>query len=287
MNKNKNMRFTRRSYKRKLIIFGVSIFMSIALSATGFAAWLISKDTNQDTNGQVQIGAVSEASVEISDITFIGDVNNFIFEPLEEDVTGRVRYDGTSAPENLGVEFTWTIKNYQTVSDVFVEFKLPASVYTAVTKGWLSLSDKFELSAPTEINGTAYTVLKYKIQESANKITDNGSKDGIIEYTVTKDESTGLPSEVVFTMNIDFEWGDEFHGDNPGVYYDESYEDDPTAGINVSYAELKATLNEFKATLHGITYNADFEALSEADKAAQYTQKPIKDYFIVINATVA
>ena len=287
MNKNKNMRFTRRSYKRKLIIFGVSIFMSIALSATGFAAWVISKDTAKDTNGQVQIGAVTEASVEISDISFIGDVNNFIFEPLENDTTGRVRYDGTSNPENLGVEFTWTIKNYQIVSDVFVEFKLPAAVYTAVEKQWVSLSDKFELSAPTEKDGTAYTVLKYKIQDSTNKITDDGSKDGIVEYTVTKDESTGLPKEVVFTMKIDFEWGDVFNGDNPGIYYDKSYEDDPTGGVNVSYADLKATLNEFKATLHGITYNAEFEALSETDKAAQYTQKPIKDYFIVINATVA
>lgn len=296
MKKNKNMRFTRHSYKRKLVIFGVSIFMSIALSATGFAAWVISKDTKKEMNGTVEIGAVTEASVEITDMSFLGNENDrtFRFEPLENDTTGRVRYDGKSLPENLDVEFTWTIKNYQIVSDVFVEFKLPATVYKAVTEGWLSLPAGFEMSAPEEIGGKEYTVLKYRIQDPKNpddpkpKITTDGSTtDGILSYKVTKDETTGLAKEVEFTMKIAFKWGDAFKGDNPGIYYDRTYENDATAGTAVPYETVKATLNEFKATLHGITYDEAFEAKSEEDKAKDYVDNPIGNYYIVINATVA
>ena len=296
MNKTKNMRFTRHSYKRKLVIFGVSIFMSIALSATGFAAWVISKDTKKQLEGSVEIGAVTEASVEITDMSFIGTENdkNFRFEPLENDTSGRVRYDGNSLPENLDVEFTWKIKNYQIVSDVFVEFKLPSTVYDAVERDWIALPNGFEMSAPEEIDDKEYTVLKYRIQDPKNpddpkpKITNSGSTtDGILSYEVTKDETTGLAKEVVFTMKIAFEWGEAFKGDNPGIYYDKAYADDIIAGENVPYETVKATLNEFKATLHGITYNEEFEAKSEEAKANDYVDNPIGKYYIVINATVA
>lgn len=293
MKKNKSTRLTRRSYKRKLIIFGVSIFMSIALSATGFAAWVISKDTQKHIDGKVEIGAVTEASVEIEGLDFVENKNTFIFEPLESDTTGRVRYDGSSKPENLNVQFTWTIKNYQIVGDVFVEFKLPSAVYTAVTEGWLSIPGDFTMAAPETIGDVNYTVLRYTIQAPSDpnnpkpRITENGStSDGLLEYVVTKDDD-GLVKDVTFTMDINFEWGSAFNGDNPGIYYDKTYEQYPNTGAEVSYADLKDTLNKFKATLHGLEYNDAFKALSEEAKAEKYTQNPIDKYYIYINAQVA
>lgn len=35
-------KLTKNSYKRKVILFGVLLFMSIALISTGFAAWIMS-----------------------------------------------------------------------------------------------------------------------------------------------------------------------------------------------------------------------------------------------------
>ena len=287
-NKKKNMRFTRSSYKRKLIVFGVSIFMSLALSATGFAAWVISKDTQKEANGGIEIGAVTEASISITDIEFIADptkdpaeeeIQNFVFEPLADDTNGRVRFDGESKPENLDVMFTWKVGNYQTVGDVYVDFKLPATVYQAVENNWIALPNSPALTVLSDnetIDGKSYKVVRYTIQTAQNKITADGSTtDGILTYDVSADGT-----EVTFTMELAFSWGTVFGGINPGIYYD-------TTGADVSYEELKAELNEFKATLHGITYNAEFEALSEADKKAQYDAKPIDTYYIVINAKVA
>ena len=301
MNIKRSVRLTRRSYRRKLIMFGVSIFMSLALVATGFAAWVLSKDAQKTESGAVEIGAVTEASVEISEITFIKDneaqVNpdKFIFEPLESDTTGRVRYDGESAPENLDVKFTWTISNYQIVGDLFIDFKVPATVYTAVTEGWLSLPAGFVLQdateeIPADQNGTdaaaTYKVLRYTIQNQAGALRESGSTDdGVLSYTVTKDAD--IVTAVTFTMNIPFSWGADFEGLNPGIYYDTDFPEAPSKGTGVDFDEVKSTLNKFKATLHGIEYNETFEDLSEDDKKTLYDESPVAKYFIVINANVA
>lgn len=299
MKLKRSVRLTRRSYRRKLVMFGVSIFMSLALTATGFAAWVLSKDSNKTESGEVQIGAVTEASVEITDIEFIRDegdpasvdASKFVFEPLEDDTTGRVRYDSDKKeqPENLDVKFTWTVKNFQIVGDLFVDFKVPVTVYTAIEKGWLALPEAFKLqNAVEQIEGVDYKVLRYTIQDADKKITGNVelTEDKLLSYKVTKGEDDVI-TEVEFTMSIPFAWGATFEGLNPGIYYDTNYPEEPAKGTGVQYETVKATLNEFKATLHGIEYNETFEKLSEADKDKLYGENPIDTYFIVINAKVA
>ncbi len=274
------------------------MFMSLALVATGFAAWVLSKDAQKEESGAVEIGAVTEASVEISEITFLKDndaqVNpdRFVFEPLSTDTTGRVRYDGESAPENLDVKFTWSISNYQIVGDLFVDFLVPEAVYTAITEEWLALPEGFALQTATETKknddqeDVTYKVLRYTIQNQAGAITASGAtNDGILSYTVTKDGDT--VSAVAFTMNIPFSWGAEFDGLNPGIYYDTPYPDAPSKGTGVDFNVVKATLNQFKAKLHGIEYNETFEGLPEGDKKTLYDENPIDKYYIIINANVA
>ena len=83
MNKNKarrQARYTRKSYKRKVVMFGLSIFMAIALSATGFAAWVISNDTENAQTGQVTVGAISDRAIEMSAPTFVDGIKNFVFD---------------------------------------------------------------------------------------------------------------------------------------------------------------------------------------------------------------
>ena len=311
MKKRKNTRYTRRSYKRKLIVFGVSIFMSLALSATGFAAWVISKDAEKKADGAVEIGAVTEASVEITEIQFLDDKKDpsadarhksFIFEPLASDTTGRVRYDGTSEPENLDIEFTWKVSNFQIVGDLFVDFKLPVEVYTAIEKNWIALPEQFVILDGVEeitvgegekATKSNYKVARYVIQdidqETPKRIDPAGTGDNyvdnILKYDVTK-TAEGIITDVTFTMKIAFKWGSVFDSLNPGIYYDKDY-DDLTKGANIEHEKVKATLNEFKATLHGITYNTEFEAKTEAEKAEAYEANPIEKFYIVINAKVA
>ena len=264
--------------------------MSLALVATGFAAWVLSNNAEKQENGAVEIAAVTESSISISDISFIKDNNDqvsedtFIFEPLASDTLGRVRYDGTSEPENMDVKITWTIDNYQIVGDLFVDFKVPATVYDAVEAGYLALPAEFVEQGDTEIEGKSYKIFRYTIQSAAGTITGDGNKgDNILSYETTKDGDTVIA--VTFTMNIAFSWGAEFDGLNPGIYYDNAYED-LTKGANIDYATVKDTLNTLKATIHGIDPEEYLELEEDAQKEL-CRENPVANYFVVINANVA
>lgn len=281
--KRKLVKLTRSAYKRKIIMFGVSIFMSLALTATGFAAWVLSKDAKVQTEGGIEVGAVTEANVEIKDLVFsekdvLGEpIKNFVFEPLASDTTGRVRYDGESKPEDMDIMLQWKVVNYQNVDNLFVDFKIPATVKAAIDLGYIALPESFAIQQQTETIGEqTYYVAKYDI---GNTITATGaSDDGLLSYTVTDDAGVRT---VVFTMKVQFLWGATFGGVNPGLYYDSA------EGNTVAYDTVKATLNQFKATIHGITYDAAFEAKTEAQKDELYTQNPIDKYYFIVNATVA
>ena len=266
-------------------MFGVSVFMSLALTATGFAAWVLSQDANVQDSGSVEVGAVTEANVEIKDLIFVdkdtlgNPVKNFVFEPLENDNVGRVQYDGKSKPENLKVTISWTISNYQNIDQHFIDLKIPASVKKAIDEKYIAVPEGFELQEGTVkvVDGDEekiYYLARYTVPQ--NITADGETVDKLLSYTVT--EESGVKT-VVFTLKIKFGWGTDFGGINPAVYFDED-------GASASNAEVKAILNEFKATVHGIEYTTDFESLTEAEKAELYEKNPIDKYYVVINATV-
>lgn len=303
MNIKRSVRLTRRSYRRKLIMFGVSVFMSLALTATGFAAWVLSKDETKNAEGTVEIGAVTEASVEITDITFLKnseedlyDPAKFVFEPLATDTTGRVRYDGESQPENLDVRFSWKVSNFQIVGELYVDFEVPANVYKAIENQWLALPDSFELldtvGKRPDANGVEkeYKILRYVIHDADTKLTVSPNwketEDDILKYKTNAGE---VINEVEFEMTIAFSWGAAFNGINPGLYYDTD-----TVGMEVEHDQIKETLNKFKTTVHGINYDkplADdtksFGELTEERQALLYEDNPIDKYFVTITANVA
>jgi hypothetical protein len=281
------VRLTRKSYRRKLIMFGFSIFMSLALTATGFAAWVLSKDAVKNTEGQVQVGAVTEASIEITDIIFTdtdtdGNVlKSFLFEPLESDTTGRVRNNGEDF-EDMDLNIQWTVNNYQLVGDFSVEFKLPDGVYKAIKANYITLPAGFTDTGATEtVGGETYHILTLDLP---NDVSESKTGDPVLNYTYS---INGDVETVVFTLTLKFGWGTAFGGENPGTYYDTN-----VTGKDVDYDIVKATLNRFKTTMHNMTFNDSdntfdaFNALSESEQAAKYAVNPISNYLVVIRATV-
>ena len=280
------VRLTRKSYRRKLIMFGFSIFMSLALTATGFAAWVLSKDAVVDTEGQVQVGAVTESSIEITDIIFTDKDTNgnvldtFMFEPEAADNAGRVRNNGTDF-EDMDLNIQWTITRYELVGDFYVEFKLPDGVYKAIEAKYITLPAGFTDTGVTETTDTeTYHILKLELPTDVH---ENKTGDAVLnyEYTVVDGVET-----VVFKLTLKFGWGEVFGGENPGNYYDTN-----ETGKLVGYDTVKATLNQFKTTMHNMTFDSTntfeaFNALSEAEQAVQYAANPIADYLVVIHATV-
>lgn len=215
-------KLTRNSYKRKIILFGVIVFMSIALISTGFAAWVMSQEKKQSTSGNVSVGAVTEGNIEVilDELT----VKDFKFEPKEGDDTGRVRSDGTNF-ESLTVTVTGTIKNTQFLKEATIKMNVKDAVKQAETAGYIILP------------------------ECANS-----------EVVLTPTESG--TNEKKFSYNITFKWGSKFGGENPGEYYDSaafnpseeelsSFEGTQEEKIT---AYIKSVLDAFHALMDTSTY---------------------------------
>ena len=289
MLKKNFLKLTRKSYRRKLILFGAAIFMSLALTATGFAAWVLSNDAQKDQSGSVEVGAVTETSIELSDITFDkdssqNDIKTFYFEPLATDNAGRVRYDTeTGLSEDLNINIYFSITNYQIVGDFYVEFLLPSTIQDAIDEGYIALKgETYQNLGEQEIEGVKYNVYKYNI---GNAISANGStSDGVVSYTYS---NAGGVEVVNITMTLEFTWGTKFGataeavGLNPGIYFD-THE----TGKNVEFAEVKNTLNTMKALMHGIAPE-DYINLTEEQQEQLAAQNPMKNYKVIVYATVA
>ena len=74
-------KLTRKSYQRKAMVVGATAFAGIALVATGFAAWVISSSATKNVQGNVNVGVVSDKSIELTVKPIAG---SFSFDAKEE-----------------------------------------------------------------------------------------------------------------------------------------------------------------------------------------------------------
>lgn len=193
-------KLTKKSYKRKRVLMGLALFMSIALVSTGFAAWVISSSVEKEGEGNVSAGTVSDKSLELV-INNAEDLGTIKFEPKKEDNSGRVRYEGNNSDnyESLSVTVTGQItKNPEYLGDLTIQLvelnetgdaALPqanSKLAAAADKGYITLPECF------------YNPIKLNEQGS----TFYNTTDNSFSYTIT------------------FGWGSTFRGANPGYYYD-------------------------------------------------------------------
>lgn len=177
-------KLTRNSYKRKIILFGVILFVSIALISTGFAAWIMSTNAREEAPGNVTVGQVTDSQLKIENLKI--DKNVFAFEPLDTDSTGRVRYDGTNK-QSLTIKVTGTVQPTQYLGELKISLEVPNGVKKAAELGYIVLP---------EAATTGYIV----------KDVDKTTNTYAISYDIT------------------FTWGEKFGEKNPGIYYDEDAE---------------------------------------------------------------
>lgn len=234
-------RLTKNSYKRKIILFGLLVFMSIALISTGFAAWVMSTNaTNDDANGNVSVGVVKDASLTISNVVISSTEKSFRFEPLASDESGRVRYDDEEGLyENLSITVTGQVAPIEYLGELKYELVIPESVKKAADAGYIVLPDS-----------ASY---QYQDGEGNTVKVGNGTVLAV----------TGTEGTFNFTFTIDFKWGAKFGNMNPGLYYDTD-----AAGMLISDTECKKELQDFRALLYG--YDAEMTAAG-SDEAARDT----------------
>lgn len=226
---------TRNSFKRKAIIFGVMVFMSIALISTGFAAWIISTNAKGQETGNIKVGVITEKNIEVLDIKL--SQKTFAFEPEKTDKEGRLRGDG--------------------LTDCIMSTTVTA--YVTYTEYLETLNISLDLSAAQGVKAAAdasagYIVLPDCAKSAVNVKTIEGSLVALGAGDDAKYNDTakyGTVKKLVYT--ITFEWGTKFGGVNPGLYYDKAEVKDPGNDAYVSDADMKTEMTNFRNTMYGLT----------------------------------
>lgn len=240
---------TRKSFSRKAIVVVMSVFLTVSLTAVGFASWLISKDGGATGSGNVNVSDVSDEilGVVITDSTNLGKIH---FGPLESDGSGNIRFDDKkpAEKESLTITVKGSIQRFKTLSQMEVKIKVPAGVIAAAGYGLKAGStNEYEIKPDLP----KYITLPAGAADENGNLIDTSKK---VEYLATNSEvfkENTADNTAEFTFTIEFGWGELFGNKNPGRYLDG--ED----GLTVSPENKDALL-----------------AIANADKASssQYTE---------------
>ena len=213
---------TRKSFSRKAIVAVMSVFLTVSLTAVGFASWLISNDDSKKGTGNVTASDVSDAILDVT-INNAENLGNINFGPAQGDETGTIRYNKAEADDFEALEITvsGSIDNYKTLAKMSITVKCPDTILTAAgytwtgedgaraysynkTKAYIALPgcavDKDGKFLPLTAGGETTKALDFENGNALFKGTDENKK--------------------TFETKISFGWGALFEGKNPGRYLD-------------------------------------------------------------------
>lgn len=250
-------RITRRSYRRKVILFGVMLFMSIALVTTGFAAFVMSSDAKKDPDSSVTVGTVTDSSLTL-DVTLTEGFDKIVFGAKADDNTGRVRAEQATSEnpnpetEALEIKFKGRLNRIDILDKITVELTAENNVVqqlvAAQTAGYITLPECFDIrSANSSASVVAITISK----DSCQPVYESGTAGEIVGYE--------------FECSIKFGWGSKFAHDgqnlNPSVYYDLAETQ------NISDEDVKKDLLDMRAIILG--YESTGDSVRDAELGTQ------------------
>lgn len=213
---------TRKSFSRKAIVAVMSVFLTVSLTAVGFASWLISKDDSQEGTGNVAASDVSDAilGVTIKNAENLGKIN---FGPAQDDKTGTIRYNEaeTDDYEALKITVSGSIDKYKTLDKMSITVKCPDSILTAAGYTWTGGDGARGYSYDKT---KAYIALPRCAVDKDGKFLpmfDSANNTKADEYLSGNTIFTGSDdNKKEFTVTISFGWGELFQNENPGKYLD-------------------------------------------------------------------
>lgn len=210
---------TRKSFSRKAIVVVMSVFLTVSLTAVGFASWLISNNDSKEGTGNVTASNVSDAilGVTIENAKDLGKIN---FGPLKSDEEGNVRYNKTGEPndfEALEITVSGSIKKFATLKQMEIKIKVPDSVITAA--GYKATDGGEGVKTYTvDPELPKYITLPAGAADINGNLIDTAKK---VEYQATDTVFTsGADDTATFSFKVTFGWGALFGGKNPGRYLD-------------------------------------------------------------------
>lgn len=212
---------TRKSFSRKAIVAVMSVFLTVSLTAVGFASWLISNNDSKEGTGNVTASDVSDAilGVTIENAENLGKIN---FGPLKNDETGTIRYNKAEADdcEALKITVSGSIDKYKTLDKMSITVKCPDSILTAAGYTWNAEGERTYAYDKKK----AYIALPTCAVDTNGKVLplpDGTGNTAPLEFENGNKVFTGEgENKKDFTTTISFSWGELFQNENPGKYLD-------------------------------------------------------------------
>ena len=212
---------TRKSFSRKAIVVVMSVFLTVSLTAVGFASWLISNSDSKEGTGNVTASNVSDAILGVTiDQSKLGNIN---FGPDENDRTGNIRYNSAEADDKAALDITVAgiIDKYKTLDKMSITVKCPDSILTAAGYTWTGADGA---RVYTYEKTKAYIALPNCAVDKDGKplpLTAGEGTTKALDFENGNALFTGSDeNKKEFTVTISFGWGALFEGKNPGKYLD-------------------------------------------------------------------
>lgn len=242
------MKVTKGHFNRKVLFFGLLLFLAISLISTGFASWIMSTGADKGSNGNVHVGTITDGSLEFGEIKFVNNNSEIIFDALASDKSGDIKADLTEGAkyENLSITLTTTITPVEYVQSLSISVALPDTVDAAAKAGYITVPSCCYVKGTTAVSVVVF-------EDGTVKNTDG---NGIVTTVVEKD------GKYEVSITLTFGWGTEFGGKNPGIYLDEYVDGEENP---MKYEDKVQKMVDFKKTIYGLTI-AKNEVPAEGEK---------------------
>lgn len=221
---------TRHAFSKKAIMITASLFVTLALITTGFAAWLISSGASDEGTGNITTATIDDARLGLT--VAMAEGKDFVcFGPQADDNHPDIRYKKPKAGEKddkevLTATVTGTIKNYDRLEKFNITIKISDKALTAAGYTWTGTNEGESSRTYTYNAEKAYISLPEYAVDTDGRFLPLPSD--MSKTTAPKTISAGdsmftdgaTENEKRFTFDVTFGWGEKFKGCNPGRYLD-------------------------------------------------------------------
>lgn len=221
---------TRHAFSKKAIMITASLFVTLALITTGFAAWLISSGASGEGTGNITTATIDDARLGLT--VAMAEGKDFVcFGPQADDKVPHIMYDPSKDGEKddkevLTATVTGTIKNYDRLEKFNITIKISDKALTAAGYTWTGTNEG-ESSRTYTYNAekACISLPEYAVDTDGRflPLPSDPSKT-TAPKTISAGDSMftdgATENEKKFTFDVTFGWGEKFEGCNPGKYLD-------------------------------------------------------------------
>lgn len=225
---------TRHAFSKKAIMITASLFVTLALITTGFAAWLISSGASGEGTGNITTATIDDARLGLT--VAMAEGKDFVcFGPQADDTVPHITYDPSKKEgekddkEVLVATVTGTIRNYDRLKEFNITIKISDKALKAAGYTWTETGES-NRTYTYNADNACISLPEYAVDTDGRFLPlPSDSSKTTAPKTISAGDSMftdgATENEKKFTFDVTFGWGEKFKGCNPGRYLDREVDD--------------------------------------------------------------